>query len=496
MKYMIRVLSFLMKEINEVRRQPRLILSLILGPFLILLLFGAGYQTSRPNLRMILVVPEALRGDLPLEEIRGAIEANFDLVAVTADEAAAMQQLRDEEIEVVQILPANVRERMFQGDQSLVEFKYNDINPYNEQWIRYIAYAEVGEINRALLLQAAREAQAEAAEARQLLIDARINLDELQAGVSAAQRANVREGIERLRNTLDVLANVPLFLLQPGRSVEEQLTVRRQIRELRANLDTLEEAIDSETLNQQEVRIVATREQINELEDTVEALSALPPEVLVAPLYRDYENVRGATLDVMAFYAPGVLMLVLQHIAITLGALSLVRERSIGALELYRVAPVSMLQVLLGKYLGYMLCIGVLAGILVWLMVAGLQVPFDGNPLELVVLLVLFVFSSLGVGLLISLVSGTDSQAVQLSMLSLLFSIFFSGFFLPLDHFSFAINVLGWFIPLTHGIAGSQAIMLKGISPETFTWGVLAAMAAGSFALVLLLGRLQFRHAV
>ena len=50
-KGFIRLLAFFSKEINEVRRQPRLVLSLILGPFLILLLFGVGYRGGTPNLR-------------------------------------------------------------------------------------------------------------------------------------------------------------------------------------------------------------------------------------------------------------------------------------------------------------------------------------------------------------------------------------------------------------------------------------------------------------
>ena len=60
-KPFIRLLSFFSKEVNELRRQPKLILSLLLGPFLILLLFGVGYQGERPKLRTALVVLAAPR---------------------------------------------------------------------------------------------------------------------------------------------------------------------------------------------------------------------------------------------------------------------------------------------------------------------------------------------------------------------------------------------------------------------------------------------------
>ena len=51
-------------------------------------------------------------------------------------------------------------------------------------------------------------------------------------------------------------------------------------------------------------------------------------------------------------------------------------------------------------------------------------------------------------------------------MLVLLLSIFFSGFFLPLENFRVPIHSLGYALPLTHGIAGFQAIMLRGIGAE------------------------------
>ena len=76
-KAIIRLLSFFAKEVNEVRRQPRLVLSLLLGPFLILLLFGIGYQGERPNIRTALVVPEGGIGQVSVEELRTALSANF-----------------------------------------------------------------------------------------------------------------------------------------------------------------------------------------------------------------------------------------------------------------------------------------------------------------------------------------------------------------------------------------------------------------------------------
>jgi ABC-2 type transport system permease protein len=63
----------------------------------------------------------------------------------------------------------------------------------------------------------------------------------------------------------------------------------------------------------------------------------------------------------MNFYAPSVLALILQHISVTLGALSIVREQARGTLEMFRITPTSIFSIILGKYLGYILFLGIMA---------------------------------------------------------------------------------------------------------------------------------------
>src|SRR6266487_836302 len=160
-KIIIRLLSFFNKEINEIRRQPRLVLSLIFGPFLILLLFGVGYAGERPKLKTALVVPQSGLEDVNLEELKRAISANFRLVSVDSDEEAAMAKLRSREVDVVEIIPSDVEDRLLRGEQAPVEIRYNEISPLNEQWIQYLGYAQVNEINKAIQIQVVQSLQAE-----------------------------------------------------------------------------------------------------------------------------------------------------------------------------------------------------------------------------------------------------------------------------------------------------------------------------------------------
>jgi ABC-2 type transport system permease protein len=91
-------------------------------------------------------------------------------------------------------------------------------------------------------------------------------------------------------------------------------------------------------------------------------------------------NLAAVPARVIAYFAPAVLALILQHLAVTLIALSLVRERTSGVIELFRISPVSTTEVLLGKVLAFGLIGGGIAAVTLGLMVAGLGVPFLGLP--------------------------------------------------------------------------------------------------------------------
>ncbi|HEU5087741.1 MAG TPA: ABC transporter permease, partial [Roseiflexaceae bacterium] len=229
---------------------------------------------------------------------------------------------------------------------------------------------------------------------------------------------------------------------------------------------------------------------LSSLEQKIDVFVRTPADVVVAPVRQKYENLRGSAYQAVVFYAPGVLALLLQHTAITLGALALVRERLMGAYEVFRVTPANMVQMLIGKYLSYTVFIGISAAVLIGAMFL-LGVPFYPNVLTFASLVVMLTLASLGVGFLISAVSRSDSQAIQLAMLSLLLSIFFSGFFIAIDSFIPVSHIISYVIPMTHGLNGFQAMMLRGIPPDPQVWGALSTIAIITFLVVVLLTRRQ-----
>lgn len=490
-KLIIRTLSFFTKEINEVRRQPRLVLSLLLGPFVILMLFGVGYQGGQPTLRAAIVVPPEQSEALDPAYLQELTGANFQLVSFGSSRDEAMALLQAGQVDVVQVFPADIEERVLRGEQSAVEFTYNEINPFNEQWIQYLAYAQVGEINRQILVRNAGAMQGEAQTVNAQLTDVRGQLDELDAGMGDTDTARLQASVRRLRDLSGALA-VSVLVARPGQGQIDPEETRRELQALQDDLDALDQAISSGDLERQRERVRQTRDRIARLETMTATLSSLPPAVIVSPLLESYQNLNGAAYDPMVFYAPSVLAMLVQHIAVTLGSLSLVRERLLGATEIFQVAPLRLWNVLVGKYLGYITFIGLIAAALAGLMVP-LGVPFLGSPWAFTGLVLLLTVASLGVGFLISALSRSESQAVQLSMLVLLLSVFFSGFFLPLQSFWGPVRALGYGLPLTHGINGLLNLMLRGVPPSAFTWAGLGGIAALTFLGALLVEGRQFR---
>lgn len=188
----------------------------------------------------------------------------------------------------------------------------------------------------------------------------------------------------------------------------------------------------------------------------------VPPNVIAQPLKAKTENRAPVPPTVLFFFTPAVFALVLQHLAVTLTALALVRERLSGAMDLFRVSPVRAWEILLGKYVAYGLLSVVVAAAVAFLMTRGLGVPLLGSPERLATVVILLTFASLGAGLLISLVADSERQAVQLAMLLLILSVFFSGFVLPIDEFRSAARYVSYLLPVTYGIRLMQEIMLRG----------------------------------
>lgn len=505
LKPVVRLLSFFAKELNEIRRQPRLLLSLVLGPFLILLIFGLGFSGEQPQLQTILVVPPGMENDPRVETFKSAInQANFrvvDPVMTNEAEAVALMRASNGAIDVVEVLPPDIDQIFDRQEQSPIRVLYNEIDPTQAQWIQYLSYVQVKELNTALLVSAIGGSREQAGSAEQFIASTRTDLRQIEAGLSAAQSPQTRAAVQRLRsNTGLILAGLAL---SSSSAANDQ--AQNDVQQIQRTLEQLDQSLERGEVDEQRQRISEINERLSSVEQVAGQLKTVPPEVLISPLRETPENLASQQPNFIAYYAPGVLALLLQHMAVTLASLSLVRENLLGSTELFRVAPVGSMQIILGKYLGFILFTGLIVAVLTGLMISnvplgfggwsfGLAIPFVGDPIWFAVAVLLVTIASLGLGFLISAVSKSESQAVQLSMISLLASVFFSGFFLPLQNFTPFVQWLAFLLPVTHGVQSFQRIMLRGELPtnETFAW--LGGIALVCFLLAWLIWRSNLKR--
>lgn len=188
------------------------------------------------------------------------------------------------------------------------------------------------------------------------------------------------------------------------------------------------------------------------------------------------------------FFLPGVIGIVLQIATTFATAMSLVRERERGTLEQLMVSPLSRWGLMLGKLVPY-LVIGMLMSVFLFVVMRWVfQVPIAGDISALMIGTFFYVFTLLSLGLLISTRAQNQMQALQMSMMFILPSVFFSGFIFPretMPQFFYAISTV---IPATYYIDLERALILRGAALGDFWFHLvmLAGMGIALFSLCVL----------
>ncbi|MFM8319475.1 MAG: ABC transporter permease [Chloroflexota bacterium] len=481
--FLVHVWAFFIKEIHDVRRQPRLMLSLVGGPLLVLAVFGATFRSSIPRVRVVLVWPEDSLPQIKREPVAELINRNFRLYKIVPELEAAMQMLETGEVDVVQVMPEPVQPGGLLRPQ--IQVFSRTIDPATESWIRSLSYRERTYLNQLLLLQQVIRAQQRSGEVSDFLDRARQDLSDLEQAFTPENQAGAQRAISQARGMLQGLLTIIPAPPGPGQPdySPELSAVYWDAQALLEHLNRLEQALHSGNLAEKLARLSDSIGAISQMDHAIQQFKALSPEDITSPVQEVYTNLRGGAYELVVFFAPAVLAMLVQHLGVTLAALAFVRERQMGAFEMFRVAPLNMLAVILGKTLAYTLYVA-LAGAALSALLLLLRVPAPQDAIAFAGLLTLVALASVGIGFLISVVAATDSQAVQLTMLTLLLSIFFSGFFLPISGFLEPAWVVTYSLPMTYAIDGFQSLLLEGRHPPQLVWLGLLAICGLSFSLV------------
>jgi ABC-2 type transport system permease protein len=194
------------------------------------------------------------------------------------------------------------------------------------------------------------------------------------------------------------------------------------------------------------------------------------------------------------FYVPGVIGVVLQIGTTVATAMALVRERERGTLEQLLVSPLSRAGLMLGKIVPY-LCIGMAMAVLLFVIMRFVfNVPIAGNVVAMLFSALVYVFALLSLGLLVGTKAENQMQALQMSMVFLLPSVFFSGFIFPRETMPWIFYALGALFPTTYFISLMRAIILRGANFLEY-WPHLAILI-GMSILLFVLCALRFRKKI
>ena len=461
------------KEFWALVRQPQLLLLLLLGPVLIMTAFGLSLDVRdilRP--RALVVVEPGSEGERLFERYQEEFTDRTQIVGTTGDPEAARDRLRRGEVDAVVTIPPDPLGIVARGERAPLGVIYSTINPVFGTRVPARSYALVLDLNQRIVenLIGSRIGDLRAAEERVDELDRRLErasaaAERLSSEESRTITAELDEALTALKGSLEPLGDGDV-----APALERIETAQGALAEVR-------EAQEEEGEIESRSGLTALRESVDSLQEALAALPAeVSPEVLTNPFRLVAENL-ATPPNVLGYYAPGVLAILIQHIAVSLASLAVVRERSSGAYEFFEVSPLSPGQLLAGQFSTYFgLVLG--ANLAVAAILAGfLGVPVEGGYPMVVLTMALLTAASLGLGFLVSAVARSQLQAVQVAMLLLIASAFFAGFLFPLGEMKGPGVAVSYFLPAAYGISALQDVMIRGRGISGFDLAGLLVVA-------------------
>jgi len=218
------------------------------------------------------------------------------------------------------------------------------------------------------------------------------------------------------------------------------------------------------------------------VEGALRALAMMPLRVRAADVIQpqrplevltEYNPERRTAVQIV----PALIGVILFMTMVVFTAISLVRERERGNLELLITTPVKSVELMVGKLAPYVV-VGLIQTTLILLMGTLLfDVPVNGHIWQLYVGASLFIGATLALGLVISTFAQTQFQAMQLGFFTMLPSILLSGFLFPFDGMPKLAQWIAQALPLTHFNTVVRGVVLRGAELGDLTPALLKLTA-------------------
>ena len=163
-------------------------------------------------------------------------------------------------------------------------------------------------------------------------------------------------------------------------------------------------------------------------------------------------------------FVPGVMTVILMLVSAMMTSISIAREKEMGTMEILLVSPLKPYQVIIGKVVPYIFLSITNALVIVLLSIFLFKMPVQGSLFLLGLESVLFIITSLALGILISTLVKTQQAAMMISLMGLMLPvILLSGFIFPISSMPMPLQLISNIIPAKWFIIILKGIMLKGV---------------------------------
>lgn len=195
-------------------------------------------------------------------------------------------------------------------------------------------------------------------------------------------------------------------------------------------------------------------------------------------------------------FVPGVIALVLMLVCVMMTAISIVREKEMGTMEILLVSPFKPILVMVSKAIPYLLLSLINVVSILLLSVFVLDVPVKGSVLLLFTESILFIITCLALGIFISVRTNSQQVAMLISLMGMLLpTILFSGFMFPIENMPVALQIFSNVVPAKWFYIIVKSIMIKGVGLEHLWKETLVLVGITLFLLILSLKNFKIRLA-
>jgi ABC-2 type transport system permease protein len=417
------LLALLRKEAYHIRRDRRTLLVVLALPVVQVLLFGSAIRTDVDRIRVAIVDPAPDEATLALRN-RFAATSTFRIVDVVARASDLDPLFRTSEAQAGVVLPVGFAEYLSGGSTAPVQIVVDATDP-----------------NTGSVLRAYTEAVIRGFEQERLAPAIRLKPDSTSGA-----------GILRL---------APAIRLKP-------------------------DSTSGAGILQPDSTSGAGILQPDSTSGAGTSTGPLPVESGFSRITATTRMRFNPTRESSNIFVPGLMAFVLTILASLMTAISLTREKETGTIEALLVSPLRPWSIILGKVLPY-LAIGMIAAVAI---IAEARLVFDvplrGSVTLLVAEALLFILTSLALGILVSTRTSSQRVAMMMTMVgSMLPNILLSGFIFPIESMPLPLQLISQAVPGQWFVTIARGIMLKGVGLE-YLWKetlILGGMAALLLAL-------------